>query len=176
MAFRSSLIFLALRLLWMASIVFVTTDTVLVPLLQIDPGWSPWICIGLAVLTICYTSLGGIRAVVWTDVVQTAILFAGALAAVAIVTAHFGGISGWFPRTWQDHWPPPVWGLDTKVRLSFVGLLVAHFCWHVCTAGSDQMKGFSTAEDVAEAVVMAAVPRPRSRIVNIIMRPMNEAT
>ncbi len=44
------------------------------------------------------------------------------------------------------------------------------------TAGSDHMAGFSTAEDVAEAVVMAATPRPRSRIVNIIMRPMNEAT
>jgi len=44
------------------------------------------------------------------------------------------------------------------------------------TAGSDHMKGFSTAEDVAEAVVMAALPRERSRIVNIIMRPMNEAT
>jgi meso-butanediol dehydrogenase / (S,S)-butanediol dehydrogenase / diacetyl reductase len=42
--------------------------------------------------------------------------------------------------------------------------------------GTDQMKGFSTAEDVAEAVVLAALPRERSRIVNIIMRPMNEAT
>ena len=44
------------------------------------------------------------------------------------------------------------------------------------TQGSQQMHGFSTAEDVAEAVVMAALPRERSRIVNIIMRPMNEAT
>ncbi len=44
------------------------------------------------------------------------------------------------------------------------------------TPGSDQLKGFSTAEDVAEAVVMAALPRERSRIVNIIMRPMSEAT
>jgi 3-oxoacyl-[acyl-carrier protein] reductase len=44
------------------------------------------------------------------------------------------------------------------------------------TAGSDHLKGFSTAEDVAEAVVMAALPRDRSRIVNIVMRPMNEAT
>jgi 3-oxoacyl-[acyl-carrier protein] reductase len=44
------------------------------------------------------------------------------------------------------------------------------------SAGSEHMKGFSTAEDVAEAVVMAALPRERSRIVNIIMRPMNEAT
>lgn len=44
------------------------------------------------------------------------------------------------------------------------------------TAGEDKLKGFSTAEDVAEAVVMAVLPRERSRIVNIIMRPMNEAT
>ena len=44
------------------------------------------------------------------------------------------------------------------------------------TAGSAHLGGFSTAEDVAEAVVMAALPRPRSRIVNIIMRPMNEQT
>jgi len=42
------------------------------------------------------------------------------------------------------------------------------------TAGEDKLQGFSTAEDVAEAVVMAALPRERSRIVNIIMRPMNE--
>ncbi|MEM1032638.1 MAG: SDR family oxidoreductase [Myxococcota bacterium] len=44
------------------------------------------------------------------------------------------------------------------------------------TAGSEALKGFSTAEDVAEAVVLAALPRERSRIVNIIMRPMNEAS
>jgi meso-butanediol dehydrogenase/(S,S)-butanediol dehydrogenase/diacetyl reductase len=44
------------------------------------------------------------------------------------------------------------------------------------TEGSDRMKGFSTAEDVAEAVVLAALPRDRSRIVAVVMRPMNEAT
>ncbi len=44
------------------------------------------------------------------------------------------------------------------------------------TAGSERMQGFSTAEDVAEAVVLAALPRDRSRIVQIVMRPMNEAT
>jgi 3-oxoacyl-[acyl-carrier protein] reductase len=44
------------------------------------------------------------------------------------------------------------------------------------TAGAPNLKGFSTAEDVAEAVVLAALPRERSRIVNIIMRPMNEMT
>lgn len=36
------------------------------------------------------------------------------------------------------------------------------------------LSGFSTAEDVAEAVLLAAIPRPRSRIVNVIMRPVAE--
>jgi 3-oxoacyl-[acyl-carrier protein] reductase len=38
------------------------------------------------------------------------------------------------------------------------------------------MKGFSTPEDVAEAIVLAALPHERSRIVQIVMRPMNEMT
>jgi 3-oxoacyl-[acyl-carrier protein] reductase len=38
------------------------------------------------------------------------------------------------------------------------------------------MKGFSTADDVAEAIVLAVLPRERSRVVNVIMRPMNEMT
>jgi 3-oxoacyl-[acyl-carrier protein] reductase len=38
------------------------------------------------------------------------------------------------------------------------------------------MKGFSTPEDVAEAIVLAAIPHERSRIVQIVMRPMNEMT
>jgi 3-oxoacyl-[acyl-carrier protein] reductase len=44
------------------------------------------------------------------------------------------------------------------------------------TQEGENMRGFSTAEDVAEAVVLAAIPRERTRIVNIIMRPMNEMT
>ena len=38
------------------------------------------------------------------------------------------------------------------------------------------MKSFSTAEDVAEGVLIAVLPRERTRVVNVILRPMNEAT
>jgi meso-butanediol dehydrogenase/(S,S)-butanediol dehydrogenase/diacetyl reductase len=69
------------------------------------------------------------------------------------------------------------WERGIKVSLVCPGGVETHFALgDGRTVGSEQMKGFSTAEDVAEAVVMAALPRPRSRIVNIIMRPMNEAT
>ena len=44
------------------------------------------------------------------------------------------------------------------------------------TPDGANMKGLSTAEDVAEAVVLAVIPRERTRVVNVILRPMNEAT
>jgi len=66
---------------------------------------------------------------------------------------------------------------NIKVSLVCPGGVETHFALgDGRTAGSERMHGFSTAEDVADAVVMAALPHPRSRIVNIIMRPMNEAT
>jgi NAD(P)-dependent dehydrogenase (short-subunit alcohol dehydrogenase family) len=44
------------------------------------------------------------------------------------------------------------------------------------TYDGPNMKGFSTAEDVAEAVLLAVLPRSRTRVVNVILRPMNEMT
>lgn len=69
------------------------------------------------------------------------------------------------------------WQQGIKVSMVCPGGVETHFALgDGRVAGSEQLAGFSTPEDVAEAVVMAALPRPRSRIVNIIMRPMNEAT
>jgi len=69
------------------------------------------------------------------------------------------------------------WQEGIKVSAVCPGGVETHFALgDGRTAGAENLKGFSTAEDVAEAVVLAALPRSRSRIVNIIMRPMNEQT
>lgn len=66
---------------------------------------------------------------------------------------------------------------NIKVSLVCPGGVETHFALgDGRTAGSAHMKGFSTAEDVAEAVVLAVLPRERSRVVNVILRPMNEMT
>ena len=66
---------------------------------------------------------------------------------------------------------------NIKVSLVCPGGVETHFAiGDGRTPDGSNMKGFSTAEDVAEAVVMAVLPRERSRIVNIIMRQMNEQT
>ena len=133
-------IFLLLRLLWMSVIVFATTDKVLIPLLGLDPAvWTPVFCAILGVITLIYTSLGGMRAVVFTDVVQTAILFGGALLALWTITNSMGGVSAWWPHEWSERWAPPLYGFQTDARVTMGWAMTSVFIWFVATAGSDQM-------------------------------------
>lgn len=66
---------------------------------------------------------------------------------------------------------------NIKVSLVCPGGVETHFAiGDGRTDGAAHMKGFSTAEDVAEAVVLAVLPRERTRVVNVVLRPMNEMT
>lgn len=134
-----SIFFLALRLLWMAVIIYATISKVLVPLMGLAPSATPWLCALLGLITVIYTSLGGLRAVVVTDVVQTAILFGGAILVMIVITSQMGGISGWWPTEWAPTWQEPKFGYDPNARVTLIGAFVATFTWFVCTSGSDQM-------------------------------------
>lgn len=48
----------------------------------------------LTLLTVVYTCLGGIQAVIWTDALQMGLYLLGALIAIGVLTGHVGG-SGW---------------------------------------------------------------------------------
>jgi 3-oxoacyl-[acyl-carrier protein] reductase len=66
---------------------------------------------------------------------------------------------------------------NIKVSLVCPGGVETHFAiGDGRTYDGANMKGFSTADDVAEAVVLAVLPRERTRVVNVILRPMNEMT
>jgi len=134
-----SSIFLALRLSWMSLVIYATARTVLVPILGLTEQAVPWICLVLGLITVAYTSLGGLRAVVLTDVLQTLIMFGGAILTLLVITVQLGGVGQWWPRQWAAHWQPPVFWYDPHVRFTFVGGVLSMFTWHVCTAGSDQM-------------------------------------
>jgi len=56
------------------------------------------IIIVLTVITVIYTYLGGIKAVIWTDAIQMALYIGGALLAIVVLTGHVGssGISDAF--------------------------------------------------------------------------------
>ena len=135
-----SLLFLSLRLMWMGLVVYATSSIVLVPLAGLKESAAPWVCVVLCAVTMVYTSMGGLRAVVVTEVVQSVILFGGALLTLGIITYHFGGPGGWWPDTWQNHWPEPHWGYDSDPNTrTFVGALIGTLVWYICTQGSDQM-------------------------------------
>ena len=73
-----SCFFVTLRLFWMSLVIYATASTLLVLVLRLDPAAAPWICAALALVTVACTSMGGLRAVVLTDVIQVFILFGGA--------------------------------------------------------------------------------------------------
>ncbi len=132
-------VFLLLRLGWMATILFATSSVVLVPLLKLDPNWTPWLCVILGLLTALYSSTGGLKAVVMTDAVQSITMLAGAIVTLLVITVQLGGVSAWWPTAWPSHWQEPNWGFDPDARVSFGILMVSTTLWYVCTNGSDQM-------------------------------------
>jgi SSS family solute:Na+ symporter len=134
-----SAMFLTLRLLWMALIVYATSAAVLVPLLHLDPSLTPWVCTALCLVTVAYTSMGGLRAVVVIDVVQVSIMFFGALLSIFLIVRSVGGISACWPSSWAPHWDQPSLLPMPGARVSVVAAVLAQLTWFVCTSGSDQM-------------------------------------
>jgi SSS family transporter len=49
--------------------------------------------IGLTIVTCLYTAIGGIKAVIWTDVIQATLMFGSALIAIVTLLYHIGGDS-----------------------------------------------------------------------------------
>ena len=48
--------------------------------------------VALTIVTCLYTAVGGIKAVIWTDVIQACLMFGGALVAIGTLLAHVGGL------------------------------------------------------------------------------------
>jgi len=140
--------------MWMGVIIYATSSAVLVPLFGLEQSATPYFCALLGAITVAYTSLGGLRAVVLTDVIQTFILFGGAFLTLGLITYSLGGVGGWWPAEWPVHWPEPKWVYDSdpKVR-TFFSVFLATFFWYVCTQGADQMavQRFLASRDVKAA-------------------------
>lgn len=134
-----AVVFLLLRLGWMATILYATSSVVLGPLLGLDGRWTAWLCIAMGLMTALYASAGGVKAVVMTDAIQSITMLAGAVLTLSVITYQLGGVDQWWPQTWPSHWQTPHWGFDPNVRLSFGMLVFSTTLWYVCTNGSDQM-------------------------------------
>jgi len=122
-------------------------------------GSEVWIASVLVVVlftglvSVVYTTLGGLRAVVVTDFMQTILLFGGAILVIATVTWDFGGF-GWMPMTWQDNWDiQPLVSLDPGTRVTVLGTVLSVVVWYVATSCGDQtsVQRFMSTRDVRDA-------------------------
>jgi SSS family solute:Na+ symporter len=140
----AAIVFLATRFLWMALIVYVTSEKIIVTMMDLPPDRArlimPIVAIAIGLITVVYTTMGGLRAVVLTDVIQSFILMGGAILAVVLITIRMGGVGAWWPTTWSPHWDQqPIFSWDPTIRVTVVGSIVMMTVWWICTAGSDQM-------------------------------------
>jgi SSS family solute:Na+ symporter len=113
----------------------------------------PVIVLFTGLVSVTYTTLGGLRAVVVTDFMQTCLLFGGALLVLATVTWDFGGF-GWFPTTWHESWDTqPFFSFDPKTRVTVVGTFLTITTWYIATSGGDQtsVQRFMATRDVSSA-------------------------
>lgn len=132
-------LFLLMRLMWMAVIIFATVDKVLVPLAGLPQATTPLLCIALAGLTIIYTTMGGLKAIVTVDVIQAGLLFGGVIVSLGIITYKLGGFNVWWPDAWPAHWQEARFVSSNATDRTIMAAFFATLVWYSCTAGSDQM-------------------------------------
>lgn len=87
----ASLLFIGWRLLWLGGVIFAPCK-----LLILAAGWSipDWpLLLLLGFITTAYTVLGGMKAVVWTDVIQGLMMLGGVAIVIVAVWLQVGGPS-----------------------------------------------------------------------------------
>ncbi|KAH0622967.1 hypothetical protein JD844_025921 [Phrynosoma platyrhinos] len=68
------------------------------PFLAAVTSFDLWVSVlAIGLVCTCYTTLGGLRGVIWTDVFQTFVMFAGQVAVIVVGTIKVGGMS----HVWQ---------------------------------------------------------------------------
>ncbi len=162
--------FVALRLVWMTLLVYKTAEALAV-MMGVGPEWITWIVLATGSIAVAYTTMGGLRAVVITDFVQTVMLFGGALLVLLLVTVDYGGL-GWFPTQWQPHWDrQPIASWDPGTRVTLVGSTLAMTVWFIATLAGDQVsvQRFMATRDVGAARRALGIQLSVTFIVNMVL-------
>lgn len=101
------------------------------------------VIVALGLTATVYAFFGGMRAVVWTDVLQAVMLFGGALVIIFYVMATTGtGIGTWWDvasAQTQNRMKPILFDMNPTVRLTVFTVVLDGFFWNICTHGSDQV-------------------------------------
>lgn len=143
-------IFVLLRLVWIA-FVFHAACTAMAVIIGIS---REWLMVVMGAVTLMYTVEGGIRAVIWTDVVQFCIKLGGVLFIMFYVMNQSDfGLGSLLREGWQSTLETPLFSFDPSVRTTAASWAISIGVWWIATCGSDQiaMQRFFMNRDVATA-------------------------
>lgn len=161
-----SILFLMLRLGWMSMVTYVGSLALsqmvgtLIPSDTIDPiaNWLDptaseptmmrasflyWIIVSVGLSATVYGSIGGFRAAIWNDVLQSVMLFGGTVVTLGYVVWTTGtGPMEWWRTAAENsagHTKAILFSLDPTVRMTVFTAALLNFFWVICTHGSDQV-------------------------------------
>ncbi|HYW77984.1 MAG TPA: sodium/solute symporter [Thermoguttaceae bacterium] len=92
-----SLLYCGYALGWMGAMLYAIALT-LRGVLHLDATQYLWTLVGLGIFATAYTAVGGLKAVIWTDVLQSLTL---GVAVVTVLLLAVGGINGGLGRLWE---------------------------------------------------------------------------
>lgn len=146
----ASALFILRVLLWLA----LATYAPALALEQVTglPLWFTILCTGA--LTTLYTTAGGMKAVIWTDVMQFVVLFGGQLVIMFVALNHVpGGVSGMIEMGREANKFDVNFGLDPTVRLTLWGMLLGGAVINLVQMATDQVsvQRYLTARSIEEA-------------------------
>lgn len=100
--------------------------------------WQTIILIG--VVTVIYDTIGGMTAVVYSDVIQMLVLLGGLVACIVLAAGEVGGFGAMFDAFPTERWAAfdPGTGLGDGSTTPFWGFLIGGLCLYVSYYGVDQ--------------------------------------
>lgn len=116
------------------------------------PLWFTILCTGL--VTASYTVFGGMKAVIWTDVMQLAVLISGMLLIVVLAVQQIpGGFGGVLQTNFADHRFDVSFSFDPRERITFWGMIIGAAILSLVQMITDQIsvQRYLTASSLEEA-------------------------
>lgn len=168
-------LFVCLDVCWMGVIVLVSSRT-----LAHVTGMDLVLIIGtMGLVTTIYTTIGGNRAVIWTDVAQLALLVGGALLPIGYVAYQthtfipdwFRAVNAYRAQAQSGVGAIPLVSLDPFVRTSVLTVALHMFVWHICTHTGNQMsvQRFFSTPDLKGARRSFVVASLTGVVVNLLL-------
>ncbi|XP_011685074.1 PREDICTED: sodium-coupled monocarboxylate transporter 1-like isoform X1 [Wasmannia auropunctata] len=132
----------------MGSVIFIIKMLLYIPMVIYVPALAfnqatgmDLYTIALVVCAVCifYTTLGGLKAVVWTDTIQTAMMFGAVITVVILGTARVGGVAEvWRRNTDTGRIEFFNMDLDPTTRHTFWGVVVGNYLNWLATCSVNQ--------------------------------------